>query len=180
MPPAPLDFAQVHYQHGIDRLEQSGVTPRVKIPPHRRGRREAFGQHRSRAAARPNVKHRIHDLTHVRRAPDFAGGMNGAVSDHSRSVKSEGYRNPSRLCLLAARRVQAMPGEQEVWLVGERRTSGRAEILPVKPASRHAAQDACGSDQGAMDLRAGRNVSTKMRQPDREISLAGRTRGLAD
>jgi len=33
-----------------------------------------------------------------RRPPDFAGGMNGEVIAHSRSVKSDGYRNPSRLC----------------------------------------------------------------------------------
>src|ERR1700739_2408246 len=32
------------------------------------------------------------------RPPDFAGGMNGAVITHSRSVKSDGARNPSRLC----------------------------------------------------------------------------------
>ena len=33
-----------------------------------------------------------------RRPPVFAGGMNGAVSSHSRSVISLGYRKPSRLC----------------------------------------------------------------------------------
>jgi hypothetical protein len=33
-----------------------------------------------------------------RRPPDFAAGMNGAVSARSRSVKSLGYRKLSRLC----------------------------------------------------------------------------------
>ena len=104
---ASLDFAQVHHQNGVDRLEQSGVAPSVEIPPHRRNRREAVGQHPPRAAARCNLEQRIQHLAHVRRAspparlrrpPDFAGGTNGAVTDHSRSVKSLGYRNPSRLC----------------------------------------------------------------------------------
>ena len=36
------------------------------------------------------------------RRPDFAGEMNGAVTAHSRSVKSDGYRNSSQLCSFQA------------------------------------------------------------------------------
>jgi SRSO17 transposase len=48
-------------------------------------------------------------------------------------------------------RVQAMPGD-EVWLVGERRSTGEQKILCVEPASRCHHQDARRCHQGQMDL----------------------------
>ena len=41
---APLDFAQVHHQHRVDRIEQSGIAPGIEIAPDRRVRRDAFGR----------------------------------------------------------------------------------------------------------------------------------------
>lgn len=49
---ATLNFAQVHYQDGVDRLEQYGVPPRVKNAGVSSRPREAFVQHPPLIAAR--------------------------------------------------------------------------------------------------------------------------------
>ena len=53
---------------------------------------------------------------------------------------------------------QHMPGD-EAWLIGERRVQRRAQILPLEPARRHAAQGARQHHQGALDLRAGASAT---------------------
>ena len=55
---------------------------------------------------------------------------------------------------IGAKGMQHMPGE-EVWLVGERRTVRRTEILSREPPGRRRPQDAGRDDQGALGLRAG-------------------------
>ena len=53
-------------------------------------------------------------------------------------------------------RVQAVPGDEEVWLIGERR---RTEILRFQLAERHHAQGACRRCQSQMDLRTGASAT---------------------
>lgn len=60
-----FDFAQVHHQHRVDRVEQASVAPCVEITPHRRYRRKAFGQHLPRTSAHRDIEDRIDDLAHV-------------------------------------------------------------------------------------------------------------------
>ena len=70
---SPLDFAQVHHQHHVDRIEEASIAPGVEIAAHCRYRRKAFGQQPPRATARNNVEQRIQHLAHVRRPPPTAG-----------------------------------------------------------------------------------------------------------
>jgi len=46
----PLDFAQVHDQKRVDRLEQTSIAPGVEIPPDCGNQRKAFGQQSPRAS----------------------------------------------------------------------------------------------------------------------------------
>ena len=59
---------QVINQHGVDGLEQTGIAPGVKVAPHRRHRREAFGQESPRAPTRGYIKQSVEDFAHVCRS----------------------------------------------------------------------------------------------------------------
>src|SRR5215207_3083202 len=50
---------------------------------------------------------------------------------------------------------QHLPGNEEVWLVGERPFDRRAQVLPLKLADRDAAENPRRHHQGALALRAG-------------------------
>jgi hypothetical protein len=78
---------------------KSAVARVVEAPLHGRRRRKVLWQEPPLTAARRNVEDRVRNLSQVRAAgPSLAPGRgrNGAISAHSRSVRSLAYRFPRR------------------------------------------------------------------------------------